>query len=106
MIGKTLVTKQSGEAGMPCNCVYIVEKVGIDRELYLSLTLDRAAAMATFIYSKEGGMAIEDVAEQTPEKVHRLNVNPLVGLDEESLKEAARQLDLVEHEDQVVHLFK
>jgi succinyl-CoA synthetase beta subunit len=106
MIGNTLVTKQSGAAGMPCNCVYIVEKVGIDRELYLSLTLDRAAAMATFIYSKEGGMAIEDVAEQTPEKVHRLNVNPLVGLDEAALKTAAKQLDLAEYEDQVVHLFK
>lgn len=106
MLGNSLVTKQSGKDGLPCNAIYIVEKIGIDRELYLSLTLDRAAAKATFIYSKEGGMAIEDVAAETPEKVHRLNVDPLVGLDEASLKDAAAKLDLTEHEDQVVNLFK
>lgn len=58
MLGYTLVTKQSGKDGLPCNSIYIVEKIGIDRELYLSITLDRASAMVTFIYSKEGGMAI------------------------------------------------
>lgn len=106
MLGKTLVTKQSGAEGLPCNSVYIVEKIGIDRELYLSLTLDRAGANATFIYSKEGGMAIEDVAHETPEKVHKLAVNPLVGLNDAELKEAAAKLDLSQYEDQVVHLFK
>lgn len=106
MLGKTLVTKQSGKDGLPCNSIYIVEKIGIDRELYLSLTLDRAAAMATFIYSKEGGMAIEDVAAETPEKVHRLNVNPLEGLKDEMLKDVAAKLDLQDYEDQVTHLFK
>jgi len=77
----------------------MVEKIGIDRELYLSLTLDRAAATAVFIYSKEGGMAIEDVAEETPEKVHKMAVNPLVGLNEQDLKDAAAKLDLSEYED-------
>lgn len=43
MIGKTLVTKQSGESGLPCNSVYIVEKIPIEKEFYLSLTLDRKA---------------------------------------------------------------
>jgi succinyl-CoA synthetase beta subunit len=99
MLGNTLVTKQSGADGLPCSAVYIVEKIGIDRELYLSLTLDRAGANATFIYSKEGGMAIEDVAHDTPEKVHKLAVNPLVGLVEAELKEAAAKLDLSEYED-------
>lgn len=106
MLGYTLVTKQSGKDGLPCNSIYIVEKIGIDRELYLSITLDRASAMVTFIYSKEGGMAIEDVAEATPEKVHRLNVDPLTGLDENMLDEVSVNLDLVEHKDQVNHLFK
>jgi succinyl-CoA synthetase beta subunit len=51
MCGKTLVTKQSGQSGFPCNCVYIVQKIGIDKEFYLSLTLDRKAGKPCFIYS-------------------------------------------------------
>lgn len=67
MLGKRLVTKQSGEEGLPVNSVYLVEKINIDKELYLSMTLDRKAGAPTFIYSPAGGMAIEDVAEETPE---------------------------------------
>lgn len=51
MCHKTLVTKQSGEAGLPCNYVYIVEKIAIEKEFYLSLTLDRKAGCPVFIYS-------------------------------------------------------
>lgn len=51
MCGKHLVTKQSGASGFPCNCVYIVQKIGIDKEFYLSLTLDRKAGSPVFIYS-------------------------------------------------------
>jgi succinyl-CoA synthetase beta subunit len=80
MIGKTLVTKQSGEEGFPCNCVYIVEKISIDKEFYLSITLDRKAGMPVFIYSKEGGTSIEDVAEHTPEKIHKIYVDVNKGL--------------------------
>ena len=67
MIGKRLVTKQSGEEGLPCNSVYLVEKINIAKEMYLSMTLDRKAGAPTFIYSPAGGMAIEDVAEENPE---------------------------------------
>ena len=67
MLGNSLVTKQSGEDGLPCNAVYLVEKIGIEKEVYLSVTLDRKAGCPTFIYSPAGGMAIEDVAEETPE---------------------------------------
>lgn len=67
MIGNSLVTKQSGDEGFPCSAVYIVEKVNIEKELYLSVTLDRSAGCPTFIYSPAGGMAIEDVAHNTPE---------------------------------------
>ena len=83
MIGKTLVTKQSGEAGLPCGCVYIVEKLGIEKEMYLSLTLDRKAGCPTFIYSPAGGMSIEDVAHTNPEKIFKLQVNPKEGLKKE-----------------------
>lgn len=86
MLGNTLVTKQSGTSGLPCNAIYIVEKIGIEKELYLSLTLDRAGASPTFIYSKEGGMSIEDVAHSNPEAIFKLRVNPLKGLDVADLK--------------------
>lgn len=106
MLGNTLVTKQSGAEGLPCNSIYIVEKIGIDKELYLSLTLDRAGASPTFIYSKEGGMSIEDVAHSNPEAIHKLKVNPLKGLDKADLKQAAVNLGLEAYEDQVVGLFE
>ncbi len=51
MCGKTLVTKQTGEDGLPCNCVYVVEKLEIEKEFYLSLTLDRKLNCPVFIYS-------------------------------------------------------
>ena len=59
MLGNTLVTKQSGAAGKPCNTIYLVQKVGIQRELYISITLDRAAARPVIICSPFGGMGIE-----------------------------------------------
>ncbi len=67
MCGKTLITKQSGEAGFPCNCVYIVQKIQIEKEFYLSLTLDRKAGCPVFIYSRHGGMSVEDIAHTNPE---------------------------------------
>ncbi len=106
MLGNRLVTKQSGAEGLPCNAIYIVEKIGISKELYLSLTLDRAGASPTFIYSKEGGMAIEDVAHSNPEAIHKLKVNPLKGLDIADLKQAAINLGLKDYEDQVIGLFQ
>lgn len=86
MVGKTLVTKQSGDTGFPCNAVYIVEKIGIKREIYLSVTLDRQGGCPVIIYSQEGGMSIEDVAESTPEKIHKIAVNTTTGLANSDLK--------------------
>jgi len=73
--GNTLVTKQTGEKGLPVNKVYIVEKIGVDKEIYFSVTLDRQAAKICFIYSAAGGMNIEDVAENEPEKINKLWVD-------------------------------
>ena len=106
MCGKTLVTIQSGAAGVPCNKVYIVEKIAIQKEFYLSLTLDRKKASPTFIYSQEGGMAIEDVARDTPEKIFKLKVDINKGLDVEDLLKAAVNLGLEDYKSQVVFLFK
>ena len=91
---------------MPCNAVYIVEKIGIDKEFYLSLTLNRKAATATFIYSKEGGMNIEDGAHSKPEAVHKLAIDPLKGLQESDLKDVAKNLGIKDKEEQVKDLFK
>jgi succinyl-CoA synthetase beta subunit len=106
MCGKTLVTKQSGESGLPCNCVYIVEKLAIDREFYLSITLDRKAGKPVFIYSQAGGMSIEDVAHDTPEKIFKIHVDVQKGLDVDDLLKAAENLGVEEHKSQVVFLFK
>lgn len=96
MLGKSLVTIQSGKDGLPCNAVYLVEKINIDKEFYLSLTLDRQAGCPTFIYSPEGGMAIEDVAHSNPEKIFKMRVDPLGGLDAAKLKQAALDLGIPE----------
>lgn len=94
MCGDKLVTKQSGEEGFSCEKVYIVETVDIDTEVYVALTLDRASASPVFIYSSEGGMAIEDVAEATPEKIHKIWIDVKKGLTEKDLAPIAKNLGL------------
>lgn len=106
MCGKTLVTKQSGEAGLPCNCVYIVEKLSIDKELYLSITLDRQAGKPVFIYSRAGGMNIEDVAHNTPDEIFKMYIDVQKDLDIDQLVQAAKDLDLEDYKSQVVFMFK
>ena len=97
MCGKTLITKQSGDTGFPCNCVYIVEKLAIEREFYLSITLDRKAGCPVFIYSPAGGMSIEDVAHSNPEQIFKIPVDITKELDIEPLLEAAKNLGAEEH---------
>jgi succinyl-CoA synthetase beta subunit len=106
MCGKTLITKQSGDAGFPCNCVYIVEKIAIAKEFYLSLTLDRKAGMPVFIYSPAGGMSIEDVAHKNPEQIFRIHVNPATGPDVDDLIKAATNLGIPHLKSQLVFLMK
>ena len=69
MLGNTLVTKQTGDAGKQVNRLYIEDGADIDRELYLSLLVDRTVGQIAFVASTEGGMDIETVAEETPEKI-------------------------------------
>lgn len=105
-IGNTLVTKQSGEDGLPVNCVYIVQKVAIDKEMYLSVTLDRAAGMPVFIYSAAGGMSIEEVAEEDPSKIFKYHVDPFKGIDVEELAKAADNLGIPDQKSQLTFLMK
>jgi len=80
MLGHTLVTKQTGPAGRKVHRVYVEAGCDIKRELYLSLLVDRATSMVTIMASTEGGMEIEHVAENSPEKIIRVGVDPASGL--------------------------
>jgi len=80
MIGKTLVTKQTGEEGKTVNVLFLEEGLSIARELYLGVVVDRAAGGPVLIMSSEGGMEIEEVAHRSPEKILREPVDGGYGL--------------------------
>ena len=80
MLGMTLVTHQTGPAGKEVKRVYIEEGCDIARELYLSLVIDRATSEVTIMASTEGGMEIEEVAAHTPEKILKVAIDPIAGL--------------------------
>ncbi len=79
MLGHVLVTKQTGAAGREVKRVYVEEGCDIKRELYLSLLVDRATSRVTIMASTEGGMEIEEVAAQHPEKIVRVAIDPVAG---------------------------
>jgi succinyl-CoA synthetase beta subunit len=82
MLGRTLVTIQTGEAGKQVNRIYIEDGSDIARELYLALLIDRQTSRISFVASTEGGMSIEDVAHDTPEKILTFDVDPASGLSD------------------------
>ena len=86
MLGKTLVTKQTGPAGKQVNRLYIEDGAAIDRELYLSILVDRSVGRVAFVVSTEGGMDIEAVAHDTPEKIITLAIDPLKGVTPADIK--------------------
>jgi succinyl-CoA synthetase beta subunit len=79
MLGRTLVTKQTGPAGRQVNRLYIEDGAKIARELYLSLLVDRGSGRVAFVASTEGGMDIEAVAAATPQKIVTRPIDPLAG---------------------------
>ena len=82
MLGRTLVTVQTGPAGKQVNRIYIEDGSAIARELYLALLVDRQTSRIAFVASTEGGMSIEDVAHATPEKIVSFSVDPASGLSD------------------------
>jgi succinyl-CoA synthetase beta subunit len=86
MLGNTLVTKQTGPAGKQVNRLYIEDGADIDRELYLSLLVDRSVGRVAFVVSTEGGMDIEAVAHDTPEKIITLAIDPTTGVTPADVK--------------------
>ncbi len=79
MLGRTLVTKQTGPMGKQVNRIYIEDGSGIETEMYLALLVDRQTSRISFVASTEGGMDIEEVAEKTPEKILSFSVDPATG---------------------------
>ncbi|WP_343313010.1 ADP-forming succinate--CoA ligase subunit beta [Brucella sp. BE17] len=94
MLGNTLVTKQTGPAGKQVNRLYIEDGADIERELYLSILIDRTVGRPAFVVSTEGGMDIEAVAEETPEKIVTVAIDPAKGVTDEDAAKLADALKL------------
>ncbi|MEI3852221.1 MULTISPECIES: ADP-forming succinate--CoA ligase subunit beta [Ensifer] len=94
MLGNTLVTAQTGPAGKQVNRLYIEDGADIDRELYLSLLVDRSVGQVAFVVSTEGGMDIEAVAHDTPEKIVNVAINPEAGVTAADLAKLTSALKL------------
>jgi succinyl-CoA synthetase beta subunit len=94
MLGQRLVTKQTGAAGLPIERVYVECGSGIEREIYVSLTLNRERGRVALVVSSAGGMDIEAVAEETPEKILSVVVHPVTGLEPYQCRQLAFALGL------------
>ena len=79
MLGNTLVTIQTGDAGKQVNRLYVTDGVDIEKEFYLSMLVDRASGRVAMVVSTEGGMDIEEVAHSTPEKIRTITIDPAQG---------------------------
>ncbi|HJQ76244.1 MAG TPA: ADP-forming succinate--CoA ligase subunit beta [Acidimicrobiia bacterium] len=94
MLGSTLVTIQTGEEGKQVNRLYLEQGIDIARELYLAVLLDRAVSRNIVMASTEGGMEIEKVAEEAPQKILRSEIDPAIGLADFQANELAHGLGL------------
>ncbi|MFT5698762.1 MAG: succinyl-CoA synthetase beta subunit [Desulforhopalus sp.] len=94
ILGMTLVTKQTGPEGRLVKTVMVEQGVAIKKELYLSVIPDRATATITIVASQDGGMDIEEVAEKTPERIIKVPISPLIGIQGYHLAQVMFDLEL------------
>lgn len=94
LLGKKIVTHQTGEQGKVCNRLYVEAGCNIDREIYLAFVLDREKEQVTVVASAEGGMEIEDLAVKKPESIIKIPVEPAVGMQAFQAREIAFGLGL------------
>jgi malate-CoA ligase subunit beta len=94
LLGKKLITHQTGPNGKICHRLYIEEGCNIDREIYLAFVLDRAAERVTVVASAEGGMEIEQLAVEKPESIVKISVEPAVGMQAFQARELAFALGM------------
>jgi succinyl-CoA synthetase beta subunit len=92
MLGKTLITKQTGEKGIKCNAIFIVEKVDVVAEKYFSISLDRKYGGPVLLASAEGGVNIEDISHSNPDAIKILPINYLKGLSEKETIDYVKSL--------------
>ena len=96
LLGMTLVTHQTGPAGKVVKRLYIEEGANIAKELYVAMVVDRVTQRVTLMASSEGGMDIEEVAHKTPEKIHRVSIDPMTGLKDADAESIARKIGVPE----------
>lgn len=94
ILGMQLVTHQTGPEGQKVRRIYIEDGCDIAQELYCSILLDRASSRVTFMVSTEGGVDIEEVAEKTPEKIHKVSIDPATGMQPFHARQLAFRLGL------------
>ncbi len=92
ILGKTIVTYQTGPQGKPVSAILVEETLPIDQEIYLGVVLDRNTGLVTLMASPEGGMDIETLAKEAPEKIFTSHINPLRGLTPHEARRLAYQL--------------
>ena len=93
-LGNNLVTNQTGPEGKMVSSIYVEEASDILKELYFSIVLDRASQKVTLVVSTEGGMDIEQVAEEMPEKINKIRIDPSVGMQPFQARQLVFTLDL------------
>jgi len=96
MLGMTLITHQTGPAGKEVQRILIESGANIDKEFYAAITLDRGREMDVFMVSTEGGVEIEKVAAETPEKIIKVWINPLLGMKSFQARKLAYGLNLTD----------
>ena len=94
ILGMNLVTHQTGPSGQRVNRLLIEEGVAIETELYVGVVVDRSAQRVTMMASAEGGTEIEEVAATTPEKIHKIAIDPALGLTDEQAASLAAQIGI------------
>src|SRR5260370_41417548 len=96
ILGMTLVTHQTGPEGRLVRRLLVEEGADIRKELYVGMVVDRATQRVTLMASSEGGMEIEEVAAHTPEKIHKVAIDPVDGLSESQADEISRKIGVPE----------
>src|SRR6202051_102430 len=92
ILGMTLITHQTGPEGRLVRRLLVEEGADIAKELYVGMVVDRATQRVTLIASSEGGMEIEEVAARTPDKIHKVAIDPAAGLTDAQADDVARKI--------------
>jgi succinyl-CoA synthetase beta subunit len=94
ILGMTLITHQTGPQGRLVKRLLVEEGADIRKELYVGMVVDRSSQRVTLMASSEGGMEIEEVAARTPDKIHKVAIDPVAGLTERQADEVARNIGI------------